>query len=553
MTKIQQYEPWLFGAMVVLFIIPLWVYPYIPTQDGPAHLFNAHLINGLLQEQTNPMIDGFYELNKDFTPTWVFHLVLAKLGRMAGVQTAERIILSILIVFLPLVTRFGVSKINQPMAPLAWLVFPMNYNHLFYYGFYSMCFSVPFFVLSFTLVLEFLKSGKKIYLLWIMISGFFSYFMHIISFGLLGIAVALSCIGYAVNSVKGQGKLDAGGFGGFMVSRFVPLFLCYVPVIAVVVLFLGGKQSVFVPELGIGQLAGRMAYLVLGGTLFPIRFTGLFALISVGTLFSVLVVFLVFLLVRPGGFKGMLPKVMLSVFFAFCLVLLFVPQMYFATSHDNMLGGGFIKHRIALFMIPVLILGLASWTNNRDRLMNQLGILIGFSMILFCFHLAVFSHFNRHIKGYLSFGPHIAPDSVILPLNLDGNDGLTAKGPLGVSLFWRTDPLLHASDHLARQTRSISLENYEVTLEYFPLLYRQGMDPLDFGYTDGSFIDEHNGPLEPSAACRNLLTHYEQKGFPVRYILAWGKNGSDKLWKTIHESYALIAKTDRGQLFELKR
>ncbi len=550
MSKIQQYEPWLFGVMVVLFIIPLWVYPYIPTQDGPAHLFNAHLINGLLQEHKNPMTDGFYELNKEFTPTWVFHLVLARLGRMAGVQTAERMILSVLIVFLPLVTRLGVSKINQQMTPLAWLVFPMNYNHLFYYGFYSMCFSVPFFVLSFTLVLEFLKSGKKMYLLWIMISGFFSYFMHIISFGLLGIAVALACIGYAAGAVRGQGESKAYGFGDFMRSRFVPLFLCYVPVIAVVALFLGKKQSVFLPELGIGQLAGRMAYLVLGGTLFPIRFTGPFALISVGTLFSVLAVFLVFLLVRPGGFKGVLPKVMLSVFFAFCLVLLFVPQLYFATSHDNMLGGGFIKHRIALFIIPVLILGLASWTDNRDRLMNHAGLLAGFALMLFCFHMAVFSHFNRHIKGYLSFAPHIAPHSVILPLNLDGNDGLTVKGPLGIRLFWRVNPLLHASDHLARQTRSISLENYEVTLEYFPLLYRPGMDPLDFGYTDGCFIDED---IEPAQACRNLLAHYEQKGFPVRYILAWGKNGSDKLWKMIHDSYALIAKTDRGQLFELKR
>ena len=43
----RQGERVLFWALALLYLVPVWAYRYIPTQDGPSHLDNAQILKDL--------------------------------------------------------------------------------------------------------------------------------------------------------------------------------------------------------------------------------------------------------------------------------------------------------------------------------------------------------------------------------------------------------------------------------------------------------------------------------------------------------------------------
>lgn len=52
---------------------------YFPTLDGPAHLYNSHLIQVLLFQE-NTVVHDFVEFNPELVPNWTGHLLLAILN-----------------------------------------------------------------------------------------------------------------------------------------------------------------------------------------------------------------------------------------------------------------------------------------------------------------------------------------------------------------------------------------------------------------------------------------------------------------------------------------
>ena len=69
-------DRWLFLLLLLASVVPFWTVAYVPTQDGPSHLYNAV---ALRQYVFNP--DGierlYYELNPSPSANWVSHIALA--------------------------------------------------------------------------------------------------------------------------------------------------------------------------------------------------------------------------------------------------------------------------------------------------------------------------------------------------------------------------------------------------------------------------------------------------------------------------------------------
>ena len=56
------------ALLIVLHILPLWVFKYFPTQDGPAHVYNSYVLSAFHDEEST-LLREYYKLNLDFSPT----------------------------------------------------------------------------------------------------------------------------------------------------------------------------------------------------------------------------------------------------------------------------------------------------------------------------------------------------------------------------------------------------------------------------------------------------------------------------------------------------
>jgi len=541
-------EPLIFWTMVILYLSPVWFFHFLPTQDGHAHLLNAHFLQKFITGDTSDLINGFYELNISPTPTWFLHLVLTGLQFFVAPVTAEKIVASLLILSLPAAARFAVGKIDLSMKPLAWIVFPMTYSHLFYFGFYAMCFSVSCYLLTLGAVLSYLRSGRRITLLLIFAGGLLCYVMHIVGFGLLVLSIGILSLGRLIMTAHRR-REDAWPF---ITHRLLPLGIAFLPIFTLVMAFLGEKQSGFKPELDASHLLSRAMYLGLSGSTFPIRFTGPLALISVGTLFSLMLFLLLATIPRTRHLRRGLPRIILAILMLFVLLLLVFPQMYLVSPDHDMEGGGFISHRIALFIPPALMLFLASCTDRISQFLKQFPLVIALVLLTLGFHGVCFSYFNGYLMEYAGLGRHIRPDTFLVPLHLFPEDGMVHEGPFRTSLYWRFDPVSHASNRVAIDTGAVTLDNYEAAVGYFPLLYRDGMNPIELGYEDSLILRED---LDQTRGFLDLIDHYKTRGFPADYILVWLKPGArmpEELAMELADDFSISARSRRGLLYEAK-
>ncbi|MES1211452.1 MAG: hypothetical protein ABUL63_03860, partial [Acidobacteriota bacterium] len=135
-------ELWLLAALIVLHLLPVWMLPVPPTQDGPAHLSMA---NALRQIDTP---DGLYlreylQHNREAVPDWFVFFLLADVLRPFALPIAEKILLSVYLILLPVSARQALRAVRPGSGFLAFLIFPFSYSYLLNMGFYNFCFSLP--------------------------------------------------------------------------------------------------------------------------------------------------------------------------------------------------------------------------------------------------------------------------------------------------------------------------------------------------------------------------------------------------------------------------
>ena len=126
-------ESWrivLFG-LVALHLLPIWIFPFFPTQDGVSHVYNAHV----LREYWNPAYDfqTFYDINWNLFPNWLSHFVLAALMLVIPPLLAEKLFLSAYVILFPLAISYFLRSLHpdqKPTIPL-WISFFFIYKYLF--------------------------------------------------------------------------------------------------------------------------------------------------------------------------------------------------------------------------------------------------------------------------------------------------------------------------------------------------------------------------------------------------------------------------------------
>ena len=112
-----------FGSLLALFLLPIWAFSYFPSQDGPIHLANAR--TWLDYDEPDHAVYRFYYITVDEpNPNWLSQWLLA--GFMLGFSpaTAEKILVSLLVLGLPLALHLALETLRRGSGYLALLVLP---------------------------------------------------------------------------------------------------------------------------------------------------------------------------------------------------------------------------------------------------------------------------------------------------------------------------------------------------------------------------------------------------------------------------------------------
>lgn len=501
---VRQPENALFAALILLHLIPIWAFTYFPSQDGPAHLNNANV----LREYNHPdrsVFREYYVINSNPEPNWTGHLALAALMYLVPLMAAEKLLLSVYAVLLPLSARYAVRAVNPENAGLASLSFPFIFNYLLHMGFYNFSYSLPFF---FFVVGYWAKKqarfgwreGLMMALLWLAL-----YFSHIFTVvtacAALGLTIliftALDIVkrlrGKPLHRVGADGPLEETSFWRLFVSRAVVPLIAFIPTLLFALNFLSQKGTNRSGPLPFESQWRRLRTLE---SLVSFDALEVWLAISVAALFAALTAFL--LLVKIVRREWNRWDALLVVSAAYVYIYFIAP--------DGMSGGGFISHRMILFPYIALLLWAAGqrWPVWSKRVAQ--GAAAALAVAFLCLHMRSYAQLNEYLEEYISAGDHVEPNTTLLPLcfshqGRDENDRIMAR---------RIGPFLHASGIIAAKRRIVEMDNYEGNTTYFPVLFRPEKNPF-----------RHIGSIEAQPPQVDFLSFNEKTGGTVDYVLLW--------------------------------
>ena len=134
-------EKILFAVLVAAYVAPFWTFRYIPTEDGPPHLANANIIRHYHDADAH-RIREYYTVNVRVPTNVGYHYALAALLYLLRPQLAQRVILSLIVIFFAVAFRRLIAAMTGRPEPAAALVLPFIVGQPFQMGFFGSTLSL---------------------------------------------------------------------------------------------------------------------------------------------------------------------------------------------------------------------------------------------------------------------------------------------------------------------------------------------------------------------------------------------------------------------------
>jgi hypothetical protein len=443
------------AALVVAFLVPVWLFRYVPTQDGPAHLGNAIVLRDYGAALTRHQ--EFFEVSLEPFPNWTSHLFLTILARVVPPLVAEKLLVTVYLIGFTLACRYFLASWPGAALPLAPLCLLFVYNRCFFMGFYNYCLSLPllFLILGLCARLPERLSAASMSAL----AGLFllAYFTHLAGYvqavlGALVLAVALPGQRWSRLLTVAVALLPSAAF---VVDYLTSSGLSVTLVADAIVRRLTGPSA----GTGFAFPLGRDLFIPYQGWSFPVQTCAL-------SVYGALALTGLWLCCQSNaGLRGWLAV----------LTLAGVMTVVYLVGPAN-LGqhGGYLKARFAIVLpvlcLPLLRLPPVRWL--RYPLLAGVYALLVLQLIATCSHFAAA---NRVLDRYTAGVEQAGGGHVLYVVQSKHQE------PYEVSY------LLHASHYYCLQFGKTNLDDYEATAHYFPVRFRPGVvrgrgERNDFAY-----------------------------------------------------------------------
>ncbi|MDP6909413.1 MAG: hypothetical protein QF371_07905, partial [Flavobacteriales bacterium] len=105
-------EKLIFLTILILMLVPIFENPVFMTGDGPAHLYNSHILKELISGNAE-LYDPYFELNHLPEPNWMGHVLLTVLLFVFEPFTAEKILVGFYVVMFMFGFRYLVAAFKD--------------------------------------------------------------------------------------------------------------------------------------------------------------------------------------------------------------------------------------------------------------------------------------------------------------------------------------------------------------------------------------------------------------------------------------------------------
>lgn len=507
--KISLYQfkksSYLIIALIVIYLLPIWMFDYFPTQDGVSHVYNAQIITEY--NNSNYEFNDYYEINWFPFPNWLSHISLALLMYIFPSLIAEKIFLSLYVILFPLAIRYFLNAVQSDRDSLVILSFTFIYNYLLLMGFYNFAVSVPLFFLTLGYWWKHKDKLRTIHVILLNLLIILIYFAHLISYVFCLFSIVLLATIHYWRNIK---KIL------LTVCSIIPaglMFLIYLPTSD---LTEGG-----LPKLNLGRIWELLENLVGMRVLIAYNQHQQWFSYAVFGLITILSIWTIWENRRTSQEKSTGKTTFLILFIVLIALYLVLP---------NSIGpGGWVNDRI-LILATLTILACFSFGENIRLKQIFTGVVTFLAVANVLYICILCSNLNKELRHFNAFIDKVEDNSIILPLQFK---------PKGDSL--RVGIFVNAANYYCLDNGCINLGNYEVQFDYFPIRFKPDFEtPTD----EKEWVQTVHWRVE-----RIDLCNYADN---VDYLLLWGTTENEKIMKEIQECYDLISSENDLKLYKPK-
>lgn len=504
--------PLAYAGMVVLALLPLapaLLLPYLPTVDGPAHVFEGYVL-AHYGSPDGAVLRRYYVLSAAPTPNLLTQVLLAGLLRILSPEVSEKFFAVGDVTLFAVGITYALRSVDRRGTFLATLAAPLATGYLFYFGFYNFCLGVG---LSLFAVGFFLRCrgswtlARTIALLLLLVVTASA---HLLPFGMAALALAVTVLADLVRTVRRDGPGRRGALGALAVAArreaVPPLSALALPTTLTVLFLLRSgdvhgatQQEVEAPAVAADGGASpfslrHLARVTIGQvTVYSWEELAL-GLLLLGTI-TLLVVLAVSRRPRPAP----------APLQALVGMVLLCAGLYVAFP-DTLGTLAFISVRFALFALLFALLALAAVPPGRS--VRTAAVLVAgiVALGLPIARAGPQRHYTADLREYASAAAVLTPGSTFVTFR-----AWYDLSPL--ERYGYYDPTSHQASRVAMASRTIQLNHLDGRYDYFPAHFRH-LDRLGARSSD---LDE------PALWLRLLAESQAAGGTRLDYVLVWGR------------------------------
>ena len=500
----RHFDPWLiaYGLLTLIYVLPVWLITYFPSQDGPCHLYNAFILNHY--NDPNYTFKQFYDIRYSLIPNWTSHALLALFLQFTTPLGAEKLLLTGYIILMATALLYLTTAVQKDAKPLAFLGFPFIYNGLFVMGFYNYVLGIGLMLISIGYWWRNVQdSGRKTILI-LGILMLLLYFTHPLALSLAMFSILMITLFNLTNrsiTLK-QALLSLTPF-------LIPttLLLCHME---------GGPW-----QWGDWTFNRLLMFFWENGSLVYHSPRQMMPARILTWTFSALVFYS---LMKEHVFqKGLWfnPRRSPKDFFFF-LSLAFL--MFYFIFPDRMSGGAVIKGRLS-FLPFLIIIPWISW-KMPTALKNLVGALLMVLAVAYVGQASVYhKRLSSELEIYMSGANVIKPNSVILPLCFDA----VGSGSI-IGTFQ------HPAGYYGCLAGGIDLGNYEAGTGHFPTVFK-----IDFQRPDIAAMEKTPGRFD-----------FPRWVHQIDYIITWALPEPSETASRLNRLYEPVKHNGKLKIFRRK-
>lgn len=452
-----------FCVLILPVVAAIWGVRWFVTQDGPAHIYNAHILVELAKP--NAPLAAAFTARLEPVPNLVGQLLLMGLMSIFSARTADRMMMTLVFVGFAssiLWLRWQVAgwKGMWLVAPLAVL---LGLNKLWLMGFYSFLVGAALFPLT----LGFWWSSRERMGLVraLALAGLlvFGYLCHVISFGLTVVGLAVLSL---LTPGAGWRRRCAWTFVGLL--PLVPLAIMYRSMMRS-----GGKArptwdeltDVWSPHLWAKHLldANPLQFGPLRAFPFVESFSAWYQLLSPTFLVTIALTVLVAAMVIARTSQRRLLADPHRAWWV--LAVLFCAGWLIGPDHFGDQHGGFIRERLLLLGLVCIVPALQVDFKRVSAQIGMFAVVVAVAaQTAMVWDYALFS--NRLVGDLMQAKEYVGTDQRIKSLIFVNREDSEQHKRFYIS------PLLNADNMFGADTSNIVWNNYQAIHYYFPVKYR---------------------------------------------------------------------------------